>query len=175
MPVRREALPYFDRDADEISYGLLHGYTKLESKGVAAAYPFGFGLGYASMEYARAFARVDKSSDEIEVEIEVHNTGDRASETVVQVYAGPQDCIAGEPVKRLCSFGRTRVEAGEQVRVQLRVRLQDLAVFDESEKCWRLASGAWQISVGGSSDRADLQEVAIELPAREWSLAGESI
>jgi len=175
IPVRREDLPYFDRDADEINYGLLHGYTKLESEGVAAAYPFGFGLGYASIEYATAFARIDESSDEIEVEIEVHNTGDRASETVVQVYTGPQERMASEPVKRLCAFGRTRLEAGELARVQLRVRLQDLAVFDESEKRWSLASGAWQISVGGSSDRADLQEVAIELPAREWSLAGDSI
>jgi hypothetical protein len=33
--------------------------------------------------------------------------------------------------------------------------------------------GTWLVSVSSSSDRADLQEVAIELPPREWSLAGD--
>ena len=46
IPTSERHLPFFDRDAQVIDYGRLHGQALLDHLGVAAAYPFGFGLTY---------------------------------------------------------------------------------------------------------------------------------
>ena len=53
FPARAEDLPFFDRDATAITYDRWHGYRKLEREGVAAAFPFGFGLSYTSLHLQR--------------------------------------------------------------------------------------------------------------------------
>src|SRR5215213_1854457 len=44
-------LPYFDNNAEEIEYGLFHGYRRLEKDYAEPAFPFGFGLSFTSLVY----------------------------------------------------------------------------------------------------------------------------
>ncbi len=48
VPHDADDLAFFDRDATAITYDLFHGQWKLDRDGVAARYPFGWGLGYGS-------------------------------------------------------------------------------------------------------------------------------
>ena len=46
IPTSADHLPPFDPDAAVVEYGELHGQALLDHRGVAAAYPYGFGLTY---------------------------------------------------------------------------------------------------------------------------------
>lgn len=53
IPTSERHLPFFDRKAEAIEYGALHGQALLDHLGMPAAYPYGFGLtyeGYAKRE-----------------------------------------------------------------------------------------------------------------------------
>ena len=49
-----EAYPFFDKDADRITYDLWHGYSKFDRDGVKPRSAFGHGLPYTRFGY-RAF------------------------------------------------------------------------------------------------------------------------
>jgi beta-glucosidase len=169
VPRRAEDLPYFDRDAKSIRYDLWHGYTRLEREGIAPAFPFGFGLSYTRFAYAEPTAALDADGERLQVEVEVANTGDRAGETVVQAYAGWVEPDPEQPRQRLCGFRRVALAAGERRRVDLGVRLRDLAWFDPECGAWRLGAERWRIRLGGSSAAADSVETQLALPERRWS------
>jgi len=105
----------------------------------------------------------------------VRNIGERYDATVVQVYAGRANTEADQPVKKLCGFRRVELAAGARARVELAVPLRELAAFDEADRCWRVPGVAWRIAVGSSSDPADLRNVDVALPERQWSVAGQRI
>jgi beta-glucosidase len=171
IPKRAEDLPFFDRDAKEIGYDLWHGYTRFERLGVAPAYPFGFGLGYAAFAYSAPTLRLDERADLLRVEVLVRNTSARHGTTVLQVYAGLEDRDESQPRKRLCGFRRVSLRAGEEDLVTLAVPLRQLAGFDLAARCWRLAAAAWRISTGASSDPAALRGVTLTLPSRTWPVS----
>jgi len=169
VPRRPEDLPFFDRDAQTITYDLWHGYTKLERDGVEPAFPFGFGLSYTSFAFDRTDVNLDSSAPSLRVEADVANTGERPGDAVVQVYAGLAAPVEDMPRKRLCGFSRVSLTPGETKRVAIDVALRDLARFDPDAGCWRLDAGDWRIAVGPSSSDATLVETTVGLPERRWS------
>jgi beta-glucosidase len=167
---RVEDLPYFDRAANDITYDLWHGYTKLEREGVAPAYPFGFGLSYSQFAFSNPSARYDAEADRLRLAIDVANEGGRDGTAVVQAYAGWAEADVDQPKKRLCAFGRIDLSVGEQKRVDLEVPLRQLAFFDVDAQSWKLGASAWRIQLGASSADGDGLEVAIEIPLHSYSI-----
>jgi len=167
VPRRAEDLPHFDRDARRIKYDAWHGYTKFDREGLEPAYPFGFGLGYAEIEYAKPSVRLDPATRRVHVEVGVSNIGAREGATVVQVYGGPKDPGADHPLKRLCGFEKVALSAGEARRVHMEIDLRDLAFYDVNAKRWRL-EGRQRIFVGSSSAAEDLREETILAPDLTW-------
>ncbi len=98
IPRRRNDLPVVDWRARSVRYGHLWGQRKLDHDGVTAAYPLGFGLGYASIRVTSA--RRNRRG----VEVGVSNTGTRDGRHVVQVYSGSA-LVGFSPVQVLA--GRT--------------------------------------------------------------------
>ena len=115
IPRRQQDLPQLDWDASTVSYDRWWGQRTLDRDGVAAAYPFGFGLGYTT------FALSDLDLGPLDGErftaaVTVANIGERPGHHVVQVYAiRPAD--TGRPVWELVGFRSVRVAAGHCVRV----------------------------------------------------------
>ena len=128
IPTSPEHLPYFDRDATEITYDRFHGQRLLDKLGVRAAYPFGFGLSYTTFAIEDATAE-SATNGTFPVTARVRNTGDRDGRHVVQVYARrTEGDRAGESV--LVGFAVTQVPARGTIDVTVPCELSALAVWN---------------------------------------------
>jgi beta-glucosidase len=153
VPSDESHLPFFDKDADSIVYGPLHGYTLLEDQGQAAAYPFGFGLSYSSFGYRGLKVRL--AAETIEVEVAVRNEGGVTADEVAQAYVGFPGTLATRPHKLLKAFKRVSLAPGEMRIVRLSIPFQSLKWWDPSIRDWRMEPGLHTVYVGGSSRDAE--------------------
>jgi beta-glucosidase len=113
-PVRDSHLPQVDWRARAVTYDRWWGQRKLDHDGVRAAYPLGFGLGYATFTTTDlTLGAVD--GEHFDATVTVTNTGDRDGRHVVQVYA--VRTVDGQPVRHLCGFTSIAVSAGESISV----------------------------------------------------------
>jgi beta-glucosidase len=153
VPRRAEDLPFFDRNAAEIEYGLWHGYRKLERDGAAPAFPFGFGLSYTRYRYANA--RLERNelgpSDTVKLSLDVSNIGAHAGEEVVQVYVSPIGSAVERAPKELKAFTRVALQPGETRTVQLSVPVSRLAYFDEARAAFVVEPLEYEVFVGAHS------------------------
>ncbi len=132
FPRRAEDLPFFDRDATKITYDLWHGYRKLARDGATAAFPFGFGLSYATWKHANlrlASARLGHG-DALRATVDVTNTGAISGDEVVQLYVTAQGSRVERAPRELKAFARVSLAPGETRTVALTVPAADLAYFD---------------------------------------------
>lgn len=87
VPTDASHLPAFDPRARRITYDFWHGYRRLAHLGQAAAFPFGFGLSYATFTHSDPM--VQWLHGALQLSVTVANTGPMAAAEVVQVYAEP--------------------------------------------------------------------------------------
>ena len=83
--------------------------------------------------------------------MDVTNTGSRAGDEVVQLYA--HDAAAGvpRPLKQLRGFRRVHLEPGQKETLTFAVAARDLAFWDVTTHGWRVADGLFELAVGSSS------------------------
>ncbi len=112
-------------------------------------YPFGFGLSYTTFAYANA--RVDREqiapTGEVNVSVDVKNTGTTAGDEVVELYA-THPGVTGAPIRALAGFTRVRLAAGEQRTVTIPLRDRQLSIVDENGKR-RILAGTVELWIGG--------------------------
>ena len=124
FPESVDVLPAF---AD---YAMTGRTYKYQTKGVA--YPFGYGLSYATFKVERLKScKVEKSNGGETVEVAVKNTGDRDGVAVVQLYVSTPNAGKGAPLKSLVGFRRVPVKAGETQAVEFAVSPRQLMEFGE--------------------------------------------
>lgn len=170
-------LPDID-DYDVIGKGRTYRY--FEGK---VLYPFGYGLTYANFEYKdlkvtlthdgkganahggsarRVFGRpngvYDKVCDDdraLKVELTLTNTGDRASDEVVQIYARAPKGYAKKPRVQLIGFDRIReITPGETRRVGLLIPVRELAFYDVISEKLIVEKGDYEIIAAPDSRAA---------------------
>lgn len=161
VPADEACLPFFDRDADAITYDLWHGYTKLEREGVEPAFPFGHGLSYTRFEYRAMKARCAGAF--LEAEVSVRNAGACAGEEVVQLYVAPPGVAVERPLKLLKGFTRLALAPGETKTARFRVPLESLAWWNEAAGDWAHEPGRYRVLAGPSSREGDLLSADLEL------------
>jgi beta-glucosidase len=122
-----------------MDYDIRHGRTYLYFKHMPL-YPFGYGLSYTSFEYSNLKISADQIAEngEITVSVEVKNSGLRAGDDVVQMYAGHLDSKVERPIKELKGFKRVSLKSGEKKTVTFPLKARDLAY-------WSVTKGAWDI------------------------------
>ena len=125
----------------------LVGYRWYEQKHLTPAYPFGYGLSYATFKYGSL--NVESTTEGFDVSFSLSNTSNRDAEEVAQVY------VAGK-IKELKGFKRVALNAGERKTVTIPIRHSDLYHWDETTQTWRLEPDDITILVGGSSDNLPL-------------------
>lgn len=113
---------------------MLGGATDVSNVATRPAYPFGFGRSYTTFVYQDAGIVQPEISagDVVQIEITVKNTGDRAGDEIVQVYA--RDIVASvtRPTRQLVAFTRVSLSAGDSQTVSMRIPASRFAFSDRS-------------------------------------------
>ncbi|WP_319455992.1 MULTISPECIES: beta-glucosidase family protein [unclassified Mycobacterium] len=146
IPTDARHLPFFDAHAKSIVYDSWWGQRKLDRDGNAAAYPFGFGLGYTTFDMELIDHAV--SDQEAVATVRVMNTGRRAGSTVAQVYALSD---AADAVPQLVGFRRVELPAGGEETVEISLDLTPTKQRDPETGTWSRRPGEWGIVVSSCS------------------------
>jgi beta-glucosidase len=137
--------------------GLLVGYRWFDARKIEPLFPFGHGLSYTTFEYSGLKTSSSKlaRNGSITVSLDVRNTGKRAGDEVVQLYAQHLQSAVERPVKELKGFQRVSLKPGERKTVKIPLRTKSLAYWNEARHAFTVENGRINLMVGGSS--ADIQ------------------
>ncbi|MCL2516104.1 MAG: glycoside hydrolase family 3 C-terminal domain-containing protein, partial [Microbacteriaceae bacterium] len=165
-----QAWPASDADVhDLLDYDVIGSRQTYLYAQARAAFPFGHGLHYSSTGLADASSSVsevaagpvaDPSADAGTISVSVANTGARDVSEVVQVYVGVDEqatpATTGPrrpfPRRRLVSWSRVVVAAGDVATVSLAVPLDAFAQWDPRTQAWVVEPGAYRVHVGTSAE-----------------------
>jgi beta-glucosidase len=112
-------------------------------------FPFGFGLSYASFEYAD-LAIEPAALGGASVRFTVKNTSLVAGDEVAQLYVRDVLATVARPILELAGFQRVRLQPGESRRVTIALSRAQLEMLDANMR--RVVEpGQFRIMVGGSS------------------------
>ena len=121
-------------------------------------FAFGEGLGYTTFQFSGL--RFDPAR--LTVSVEVKNTGNRAGVEVVQVYLRDEVSSVMTPEKRLVSFARVPLEAGECKTVEIQLAREDFTLVNA--RCETVVEpGSFALMVGSSSRDADLLSLRVSM------------
>ncbi|WP_219722133.1 glycoside hydrolase family 3 N-terminal domain-containing protein [Deinococcus planocerae] len=114
-------------------------------------FPFGFGLSYTRFEFSNLWVDPEVPLGQpVRVTVAVKNVGERAGETVAQLYL--RDVVASRtrPVRELRGFERVALEPGACRQVAFTLTADDLSFSDETGTP-RLEPGEFRVLVGENS------------------------
>lgn len=140
--------------SDETSNGRTYQYFTGE-----VTWPFGYGLSYTDYEYSNL--TIDKTSvntdDQIQVTVDVTNTGSRDGQEVVEMYVVSPDAEENDrPVKRLKGFDKVALAAGETKTVTMTLDTEELEYWFEDAGRFDYDLGTYEIQIGPDSDTVAL-------------------
>ena len=115
-------------------------------------YPFGHGLSYTHFTYADlTVAPTATPHAALDISVAITNSGQRAGDEVVQLYAHDLVASVTRPVKQLVGFARLHLGPGATARVRFTLDPSQLAYFDAAMR-FVVEPGAFRIMVGASSE-----------------------
>ena len=129
-----------------------HDYVEMSADPL---YPFGYGLSYTSFEYSGL--TVSGSVPNIEVTVQVKNTGFRDGDEVVQLYVIDPLASTVRPRKQLRAFDRIFVKAGETRPVTLKLGPDAFSLVNAAGDTV-IEHGDFLLEVGASSADIRLKE-----------------
>jgi beta-glucosidase len=127
-----------------------NGYGDSQING--ALYPFGFGLSYTSFEFSnlKVIPEIHNNQGEIQVFVDVRNSGDRKGDEVVQLYLKDLVSSVINYDYQLRGFERITLNPGETKTLKFILRPDDLALLDKNMK-WTVEPGKFEVMIGNSS------------------------
>ena len=144
--------------------GAAVGYRWFAQQREEPLFPFGFGLSYTRFAADDLTASAD--GEAVTIRAKVRNVGARAGAAIPQFYiSGPPN--AAIPL-RLAGWSRIDLQPGEERRATVRVDPRLFAHFDEAERRWRIAAGAYLLTVGFDAEH---REQAAKIDLKESELA----
>ena len=119
-------------------------------------YPFGYGLSYTTFEYSALTPQNTSlnANGEVTISFKIKNTGTRKGAEIAQLYVEfPNATIAHAKSlnRRLVGFERVELEPGEEQTVEMTLRHDQLAFYDDATHNFRVESGTVQFHVSASS------------------------
>ncbi|MDD7304199.1 MAG: glycoside hydrolase family 3 N-terminal domain-containing protein [Prevotellaceae bacterium] len=129
------------------------------------AWPFGYGLSYASFAYSnmRMPAEVATTDASFTLSVDIKNTGGVRADEVVQLYVSPLDNPSQLKPIQLQGFARVSLKPGKKQTLKFRLYPEQLGYYADGQ--WNIAPGRYQVMVAASSK--DIRQV------RELRLTGK--
>ena len=125
------------------------GYRYYLTANKEVRFPFGYGLSYSSFEYNDL--SVKESANELSVSLLVKNSSNVDGKDIVQVYVQGPETDFFKPLRELKGFAKVSLKAGEQKKVEISFKKDDLKHWNIKENKWCLESGVYSIQVGTNS------------------------
>jgi len=134
-------------------------------------FPFGYGLSYTTFEYQSMGAEksIFTKGEKIHAELTIINTGDRAGEEVVLVYASKAGKSLGKPgfymrgpEKTLVGFSRVFLEAAESKTIPIEADLLDMHQWDAANQKYFVEKGNYVLQVDPCGSGGFSMQVEIE-------------
>lgn len=147
-------------DAFTIRYteGIYVGYRWYEKYNIPVAFPFGFGLSYASFEYSNL--KIEKLSEtDYNVYVDVKNLSNIDAKEVVQLYVKDTFSSVSRPGKELKGFKKVSLKAGESKTVKMTLDYRSFAFYSTMLDKWHIENGEFEILIGASSQDIRLKGV----------------
>ncbi|RLM29092.1 beta-glucosidase BglX [Brenneria salicis] len=125
-------------------------------------YPFGYGLSYTtfSVSDVRLSSQTMKRDGVVTVSVTVKNTGDRAGETVVQMYLHDVVSSISRPVKELRGFQKIMLQPGESRTVSFPID-QTALTFYNADMRQVVEPGKFDVFIGLDSQRVKRQSFTL--------------
>ncbi len=136
------------------------GYRWYDATNTKPLFPFGYGLAYTTFRLSHLTVtpgQLDgQSNQNVQVAVDVTDTGKRAGAEVAQVYVG-QPQKNGEPPRQLGAFAKVALNPGETKHVTLTLNNRSFSMYDTAAHRWVSPAGTYRIMVGASSRELPLQ------------------
>ena len=134
--------------ADAAATGLTYQYTDSP-----VTYEFGYGLSYTTYEYGELTIGEQDADGNFTATVSVTNTGDQDGAEIVELYASNPDSTYGDyaPKKRLASFEKVDLAAGETKEVTLEVSAEDMALWNSNTDAYEVEAGTYTFEAAASS------------------------
>ncbi len=133
--------------------GIFSGYRYYEKKQIPPQFPFGHGLSYTTFEYSNL--QIDKpefsDQDQIEVSIDITNTGKMDAKEVVQLYIKDAISTVIRPEKELKAFQKIDLAVGETKNITFSLDYRAFAYYNTNLHTWTAEKGEFQLLIGRSS------------------------
>jgi beta-glucosidase len=142
-------------DGKNVEYkeDILVGYRWHDTKKIPPLFPFGFGMSYTSFALKNAALDKDKYNlnESLNLFVDVTNTGKVSGAEVVQVYISKPKSKIQRALKELKGFKKVELSPMETRKIEIPIKIQDFAYYNEAGKCWIVEPGIYQILIGTSS------------------------
>jgi beta-glucosidase len=135
----------------EYAEGIYVGYRYFDTKKVEPLFPFGYGLSYTKFEYSDLKVSPASAGKQVEVSLQLRNSGNRAGAEVVELYVHDGHSSVDRPVQELKGFRRVALKAGEKTTVNFTLDRAAFAFYSDAKKDWVTEPGAFDVLVGASS------------------------
>lgn len=123
-------------------------YRDFSMNGFKPQWEFGFGLSYTTFKYDKLVVSSTeyKMGDDIEISIDVTNTGALEGKEVVQLFVSDLVASITPPVKRLRGFEKIQLAPGASQTVKFNINTSDLSFVGINNK-WVVEEGDFVIRI----------------------------
>jgi len=130
-------------------------------------YPFGFGLSYTTFEYydVQLSQKEIMAGGQTTISCTVVNTGDLASDEVVQLYISDDEADVAVPLSSLKGVKRIHLEPGASQQVSFDIHSDMLELVNEKGES-ELQPGSFTLYIGGSVPTPRAEELGSTKPVR---------
>ena len=146
-------MPVNNPDSTIYNEGVYVGYRYYNTRHVATAYPFGYGLSYTTFDISHLKLNQKTFKGKLTATVTVKNTGKRAGKEVVQLYLAAPTTSMDKPSEELKAFHKTvLLKPGQAQTLTFTLDPRALASFSEKSNRWVADKGAYTIKVGNASN-----------------------
>ena len=148
--------------AEQVRYdeGIFVGYRYFASNNVEPQFAFGHGLSYTEFKYDDIRVNVIEENDEInaQVSFKLTNIGDRKGSEIAQLYVNDVESSLKRPTLELKGFEKVSLLPGESKVINIKLDKKAFAFYSEDENSWIVEPGKFNILVGSSCIKINLEE-----------------